>query len=124
MRRGSNAARGDRPVISWARGAPQRNVGKARRGAFWRIAAGSSLFAAAQPAGAAITAAMSRMRTRTAVLVVASALASAVAFVQVPLISGALHLAPLHLDDWQFAVAGGLAIGALSLVFSWASARS
>lgn len=69
-------------------------------------------------ASAAITAGMSRLRTRASVAIVASVLASAVAFVQVPMLAEALHLAPLHLGDWQFAVIGGGLVGVLAVLFS------
>ena len=69
-------------------------------------------------ASAMITAAMSRLRTRTAAAVVSLALVSVVAFVQISGISDALHLAPLHLGDWQFAVIGGFAVGAVAFLFS------
>ncbi len=74
-------------------------------------------------ASVAITAAMSRLRTRTSILVVAAALASVAAFVQVPAIADALHLAPLHPDDWQLAGLGGLASGVLAFLLARQSAR-
>jgi Ca2+-transporting ATPase len=55
-----------------------------------------------------MTAALSRLRTRAAWIVSASAIASAVILVQTPPLARLLQLAPLHAHDWALAVAGGL----------------
>lgn len=62
-------------------------------------------------AGAVLTAALSGLRTRAAILVVAASLGSAVLLVQVPPLARLVHLAPLHVDDWLLAVGGGLLAG-------------
>jgi Ca2+-transporting ATPase len=55
-----------------------------------------------------LTAALSRLRTRAAWLVSAATIASSVLLVQTAPLARALHLAPLHLEDWALAVAGAL----------------
>ena len=50
------------------------------------------------------TAALSGLRTRTAWLVSAATIASAVVLVQAAPLARLLHLAPLHLEDWMLAV--------------------
>lgn len=57
---------------------------------------------------ASLTAALSRLGTWTARLVVGGTLASAVVLIQVPALAHALHLAPLHPDDWGLALAASL----------------
>lgn len=59
-------------------------------------------------ASASITAALSRLRTRAAWVVLAATVASAVLLVQTPALARLLHLEPLHLGDWALAVAGAL----------------
>jgi Ca2+-transporting ATPase len=55
-----------------------------------------------------MTAALSRLRTRAAWVVLAATVASAVLLVQTPALARLLHLEPLHLGDWALAVAGAL----------------
>ena len=57
--------------------------------------------------GVALTASLSGLRTRTALVITAASLALAVLLVQVPRLSTLVHLSPLHFDDWAFAIAGG-----------------
>jgi Ca2+-transporting ATPase len=61
-------------------------------------------------ASAGITAALSRLRGRTALQMVGLTLLLAVVLVQVPWLAAALHLQPLHLDDWLLALGGALAV--------------
>jgi P-type Ca2+ transporter type 2C len=68
---------------------------------------------------ATLTATLSRLRTLTARTIAAASVASAVILVQIPLLADLLHMKPLHLDDWAFAIAGGLAPGAVASVFNW-----
>ena len=55
---------------------------------------------------AGCTAALSRLRSRMAVFVVASTVAASAALIQTPLISRLLYLQPLHWDDWVFVLLG------------------
>jgi Ca2+-transporting ATPase len=57
--------------------------------------------------GVALTASLSGLRTRTALVVTAASLALAVLLVQVPGLSTLVHLSPLHIDDWAIGIAGG-----------------
>jgi Ca2+-transporting ATPase len=57
--------------------------------------------------GVALTASLSGLRTRTALVVTAASLGLAVLLVQTPGLSALVHLSPLHLDDWAVAIAGG-----------------
>jgi Ca2+-transporting ATPase len=58
--------------------------------------------------GVALTASLSGLRTRIALVVTAASLALAVLLVQVPRLSTLVHLSPLHVDDWVIGIAGGL----------------
>ena len=69
-------------------------------------------------ASAGITANLSRLRTRTAWLMVGGTIALSVLFVQTPLLAAFLHLKPLHGDDWLLAIAGGLIASLLSAITS------
>jgi Ca2+-transporting ATPase len=57
--------------------------------------------------GVALTASLSGLRTRTAVVVAVLSLALAVLLVQTPRLSGLVHVSPLHLDDWIVGIGGG-----------------
>ena len=70
-------------------------------------------------ASATLTAALSRLRTPTARTIVAASVASAVLFVQIPLLAELLHVEPLHLDDWAVATAAGVIPGAVASLFGW-----
>ena len=61
-------------------------------------------------ASASTTAALSRLRTRAARVVVASSLVLTVVLVQTPWLASLLHLTPLHVDDWFLAIAGGAVV--------------
>lgn len=63
---------------------------------------------------AAITAGLSRFRSRSAVAAVAVTVASAVTLSQIPWIASLLHLRPLHWDDWLLAGCSGLLVGSLA----------
>jgi Ca2+-transporting ATPase len=69
--------------------------------------------------GSFITAILSRLRSRTALVTVAAALMSALIFVQTPWLSTFLHLKPLHLDDWLIAATVSLAIALPSALLWW-----
>jgi Ca2+-transporting ATPase len=69
-------------------------------------------------ASATVTAILSGLDTWAARIIVAAAVASAVAMVQVPALSARVHLRPLDLEDWAIAVLAGVATGALSLVYT------
>ena len=55
---------------------------------------------------AGCTAALSRLRSRMALLVVASTIVVSAALIQMPLFSRFLYLQPLHWDDWVFVLLG------------------
>ncbi len=57
--------------------------------------------------GAALTASLSGLRTRTALAITAAPLALALLLVQTPRLSELVHLRPLHLDDWVIGMGGG-----------------
>lgn len=67
-------------------------------------------------ASAGITAALSRLRTRSARGVTAATLALSAALIQIPSLAHLLHLQPLHLDDWGLALAGALLVGTAVLL--------
>ncbi|KFE67056.1 Cation transport ATPase [Hyalangium minutum] len=58
-------------------------------------------------ASAGFCALLSGLRTRLAKLICAATLASALVLVQVPALARLLHLSPLHVMDWGWAIAGG-----------------
>ena len=55
---------------------------------------------------AGCTAALSRLRSRMALLVVTSTMVVSAALIQIPLLSRFLYLQPLHWDDWLFVLLG------------------
>jgi len=67
---------------------------------------------------AALAAALSGLRTRTARFIAAATIASAIVTVQTPLLAGMLHLEPLHLVDWGVAIAGSVLAAVVPLVFA------
>ena len=67
----------------------------------------SMALAALIVAGAVITAGLSRLRGRVAVVITAGGVLSALVLIQVPLTAHGLHLSPLHLKDWLRAVLTG-----------------
>ncbi len=62
-------------------------------------------------ASATITALLSGLRTRTSWVMVAASLGSLVVMIQIPALAAALHLRPLHPDDWGLSIAGGVVAG-------------
>ncbi len=66
---------------------------------------------------------LSRFRTRAAQVVAAVTLLGSALLVQIGPLSRALHLAPLHLDDWALALAGSTASGAPMVVLSFMRRR-
>ncbi|HLF12182.1 MAG TPA: cation-transporting P-type ATPase [Gammaproteobacteria bacterium] len=70
-------------------------------------------------ASATLTTSLSALRTHVARAVVFASVGSAVVLVQIPVFAAALHLRPLHLDDWLIAAAGGLAPAALAALLRW-----
>jgi Ca2+-transporting ATPase len=67
-------------------------------------------------ASAAITAGLSRLRSRSAITAVVATVASAVILAQIPPIAALLHLRPLHPDDWLIAGCSGLLAGSLAVL--------
>lgn len=74
-------------------------------------------------ASATLTASLSALGTWAARVIVLASLGSAVLLVQIPVFADALHLRPLHFDDWLIAAAGGMVPGALSALFRWRCPR-
>jgi Ca2+-transporting ATPase len=66
-------------------------------------------------ASALITAALSRLRTRTAWVMCIGTLVSSFALIQTRRLGALLHLTPLHWDDWALALLGGIAAVAIPL---------
>jgi Ca2+-transporting ATPase len=60
-------------------------------------------------ASGTIAAVLTRLRTRISRIVVGATVTVSVLLVQAPALAARLHVAPLHLDDWAIAVAGGVA---------------
>jgi hypothetical protein len=55
---------------------------------------------------AGCTAALSRLRSLMALLVVTGTMAASAALIQIPFLANALNLQPLHWDDWLFVFVG------------------
>ena len=68
---------------------------------------------------ATLTAALSRCRTPMSQVIVAATIGLSLVLTQVRPLAGALHLEPLHLDDWAIAGAGSLLVGALPLLLEY-----
>ncbi|MGH3056583.1 MAG: cation transporting ATPase C-terminal domain-containing protein, partial [Gaiellaceae bacterium] len=68
-------------------------------------------------ASAALTAALSRLRTWIARVVAGSTVALTLVMVQTPLLARLLHIAPLHWDDWARVLAASLLPALLPLLF-------
>lgn len=75
-------------------------------------------------ASATMTAGLSQLRSRVAVIAVAATLGSALALVQIPALARLLHVSPLHADDWLIAACGGLIVGSLSAFLPYLSTRA
>lgn len=74
-------------------------------------------------ASAGVTAALSRLRSLAAKLIVGLTILTSVMLVQVPGLAALLHLKPLHLDDWAFAAVGGL-LAAVIPALHWSRKRN
>jgi Ca2+-transporting ATPase len=72
---------------------------------------------------AAITVALSRFRSRSAVAAVVATVTSAVILSQIPSIASLLHLRPLHFDDWLVAGCSGLIAGSLAILLPWVARK-
>ena len=59
-------------------------------------------------ASAALTAALSRLRTWTSRSLTAATIALSMVFVHTPPLARLLHLEPLHLGDWALALIAGV----------------
>ena len=70
---------------------------------------------------ATLTAALSRLRTPASRVIVAGTIALSLALIQLPSLASALHLEPLHADDWTIAAIGSLLAGVCPLLFDYAS---
>lgn len=68
-------------------------------------------------ASAALTAALSRLRTWAALLISGATVVFSIILIQTTVLAQAFHLQPLHLQDWGVAVAGSLVAASLPLVF-------
>jgi Ca2+-transporting ATPase len=75
-------------------------------------------------ASSTIVAGLSGLGTRIASIIVAATVGSAVLLIQVPVFAHRLHLAPLHIDDWLVASAGGFLAAVLSAVIRLRASRS
>ena len=65
--------------------------------------------------GVALTAALSRLRTRMAWLVAGAGGLLSAALIQTPALARLLHLEPLHPADWALALAAAIGVGLLTL---------
>lgn len=74
-------------------------------------------------AGATVTAVLSGLRGRAAVLSVTATVGSALLLVQVPVLARLLHMSPLHAVDWAIATAGGIGAGAAAALVPWLERR-
>lgn len=74
-------------------------------------------------ASAAITAGLSRLRSRSAIAAVIVTVASAAILSQIPSVALLLHLRPLHGDDWLIAGCSGLLAGSLAILLPWMARR-
>jgi Ca2+-transporting ATPase len=66
---------------------------------------------------AVLTAALSRLRTTASWVIVAGTIVLTLVLTQVQRLATALHLEPLHADDWAIAGIGSLCLGILPLLF-------
>lgn len=76
----------------------------------------SMALAALITASAAVTAALSRFRSRSSVIAVVVTVASSFLVLALPVLGPLLHLSPLHWQDWAYAVLGSTGVGALALI--------
>lgn len=68
---------------------------------------------------AVVTAALSRLRTTASRVIVAATIGLSLVLTQVRPLATALHLEPLHADDWAIAGIGSFLVGILPLVFDY-----
>ena len=68
---------------------------------------------------AVLTAALSRLRTTASRVIVAGTIGLSLVLTQVQPLATALHLEPLHADDWAIAGIGSLLVGILPLLFDY-----
>jgi P-type Ca2+ transporter type 2C len=92
---------------------PEQNVDHAR----------SMALATLLSANAAVTLALRGWTTRSAIIAAAASLGSAILLIQSPLVSGLMHLNPLHMGDWVIALLGGGTLGSLAILFNRARTR-
>jgi Ca2+-transporting ATPase len=71
---------------------------------------------------ATLTAALSRFRTTASRVIVAGSMGLSLVLTQVPSLASALHLEPLHADDWAIAGIGSLLVGVFPLLFDYGRA--
>jgi Ca2+-transporting ATPase len=67
-------------------------------------------------ASASLTAALTRLSTRTAWVIAVGTAALSVLLVQTPFLAFVLHLEPLHADDWAVAVTASVLVGAIPIL--------
>jgi Ca2+-transporting ATPase len=67
---------------------------------------------------AALTAALSRLRTGAARAVAAGTVLLTLVLVDLPVAAARLHLAPLHVDDWVLAAVAALVVGGLAVALT------
>jgi Ca2+-transporting ATPase len=68
---------------------------------------------------AVLTAALSRLRTTASRVIVAATIGLSLVLTQIQPLATALHLEPLHADDWAIAGIGSLLVGILPLLFDY-----
>jgi hypothetical protein len=66
---------------------------------------------------AAVTAGLTRLRTRVSRVVAGATMAVSIVVTQTPVLARALHLAPLHGDDWGLAIAAAATVGIVTARF-------
>jgi len=84
---------------------PDRDVLHARSMAIVALIIGS----------ATVTCALSRLRSRSAIVAVGATVSSAVIIVQLPPLADLLHMSPLHITDWLIAALGGSLAGSCAI---------
>jgi Ca2+-transporting ATPase len=67
-------------------------------------------------ASATATTGLSRLRSRTSIIIVIGSIASLLLLVQVPALAALVQLSPLHFDDWALSVAAGAIAGGISFL--------
>jgi Ca2+-transporting ATPase len=68
---------------------------------------------------AVLTAALSRLRTMASLVIVAATVGLSLVLTQIQPLAAALHLEPLHADDWAIAGIGSLLAGILPVLFDY-----